>query len=140
MERVVLDSDIFSDIVEGKNEAGIARARQYQRVFGSFTTSAITLFEAHRGLSYKPNAERSAALAVLKQRLNIIPIQDEEAELGGVLHGLLKRQGTPIGEMDPIIAATALTYDLTLATANSGHYQRIIDLGYPLQLENWREM
>ena len=26
-----------------------------------------------------------------------------------------------------------------LVTNNTGHYQRIIDLGFPLEIESWRE-
>ncbi len=31
-----------------------------------------------------------------------------------------------------------ISYGLTLVTSNTGHYQRVIDLGFPLQIEHWR--
>jgi len=36
-------------------------------------------------------------------------------------------------------AAIALRHGFTLITGNQAHYQRIQDLGYDLQLGNWRE-
>jgi tRNA(fMet)-specific endonuclease VapC len=37
-----------------------------------------------------------------------------------------------------MIAAHALTQNLELVTANTTHFQRIQQLGYPLTLVNWR--
>jgi len=37
------------------------------------------------------------------------------------------------------IAAIVLQEGFTLVTSNTGHFQRIINIRYPLQLENWRE-
>jgi len=47
--------------------------------------------------------------------------------------------GQQIGHLDPFIAATAIANDRPLVTNNTKHYQRIVDLGFPLELENWRE-
>ena len=52
--------------------------------------------------------------------------------------GDLIRTGQAIGMADPMIAAIAMTYGLELVTGNTGHYQRITQLGYPLTLVNWR--
>lgn len=43
--------------------------------------------------------------------------------------------GKPIAEMDLIIAATALEYDLTLVTHNTSDYQRISGL----RLRDWHD-
>jgi tRNA(fMet)-specific endonuclease VapC len=40
---------------------------------------------------------------------------------------------------DPLIAAIALEHNLELVTGNAAHFQRIIQLGYPLTLANWRQ-
>src|SRR4051812_49293608 len=100
MQRTMLDTDIFSEVIEGRNQAVVQKARMYQESFGSFTISAITYFESHRSLSYRPSQRRTEALTTIRESLVILPIEPEEAELAGIIHGLLKRQGTPIGEMD----------------------------------------
>ena len=56
----------------------------------------------------------------------------------GRIAGDLERVGRPIGLADPMIAAIALTHGLELVTGNTGHFQRIQQLGYPLVLANWR--
>jgi tRNA(fMet)-specific endonuclease VapC len=50
----------------------------------------------------------------------------------------LERTGQPIGFADTAIAAIALQNNLTLITGNLNHYQRIVNLGYPLKLETWK--
>ena len=37
-----------------------------------------------------------------------------------------------------MIAAIALGHGLTLVTGNLAHYQRILALGYGINLDNWR--
>jgi predicted nucleic acid-binding protein len=61
------------------------------------------------------------------------------AELAGRIWDDLERTGQPIGLVDPIIAANALTHGLERVTGNTSHYQRIQQLGYPLILVNWRQ-
>ena len=50
----------------------------------------------------------------------------------------LDAAGKRIGLSDCLIAAVALDRNLELVTANTGHFQRIIDSGYPLKIQNWR--
>ncbi len=49
-------------------------------------------------------------------------------ELFGRHRSVLRRQGNMIPDMDLLIAATALNYDLTLMTRNIRHFARIPDL------------
>ena len=68
----------------------------------------------------------------------VIPLDQPAAELAGRIAGELERIGQPIGTSDPMIAATALHHGIELVTANTAHFQRIQQLGYPLNLANWR--
>jgi predicted nucleic acid-binding protein len=62
-----------------------------------------------------------------------------EALLTGEIYRKLEAGRKRIGLADTAIAATAVTKGLTVVTSNTEHFQRIIDLGYPLAIENWRE-
>ena len=53
--------------------------------------------------------------------------------------GALLRIGQPIGSNDPFVAVTAIQQERALVTNNIKHYQRIVDLGFPLELENWSQ-
>ena len=62
-----------------------------------------------------------------------LPFDDRCAEHYGIIRADLARAGTPIGPNDLMIAATAITYDLTLITHNTREFARVIGL----QIEDW---
>lgn len=68
----------------------------------------------------------------------MLTLAPRSAELAGRIYADLESSGRTIGRADPLIAGIALQHELTLVTGNLGHYRRILDLGYSLQLENWR--
>ena len=51
MTKVLLDKDILSEILKGKNAVATARAGKYLAQQGCFTTSAITVAEIGFGAS-----------------------------------------------------------------------------------------
>ena len=61
-----------------------------------------------------------------------------EAVLAGKIYADLETTGKRIGYPDCMIAAIAISHNLTLVTGNLSHYQRIQDLDYSLRLDNWR--
>jgi len=60
----------------------------------------------------------------------------ESADFHAEIKHQLKTSGTPIGEMDMLIAAHAIAADAVLVTNNTRHFKRI---KLPLMLENWME-
>lgn len=62
-----------------------------------------------------------------------LPFDDRCAEHYGVIRADLTRAGTPIGPNDLMIAATAITHNLTLITHNTREFARVIGL----QIEDW---
>lgn len=78
----------------------------------------------------RPNAAR----AVSGRRENdILPFDDEAAAEYGKICASLRRQGTPIGAMDMLIAAHAKAKGLIIVTNNVLEFERVEGLG----LGNW---
>lgn len=61
------------------------------------------------------------------------PFNDEAAESYAQLRTWLEKLGTPIGPNDLLIAAIAVTNNLTLVTHNTGEFERVDGL----RLEDW---
>lgn len=82
-------------------------------------------------------SERTAENLRLLQRFfapfTSIAFDDQCNEPYGLIRRELERQGRPIGPTDLIIAATAVANELTLITANTQEFGRVIGLA----LENW---
>ena len=62
-----------------------------------------------------------------------LPFDDRCVEAYGRIRSDLERAGTPIGPNDRMIAATAVANDLTLITANTREFGRVIGLMF----EDW---
>ncbi|MBX7075352.1 MAG: type II toxin-antitoxin system VapC family toxin [Pirellulales bacterium] len=139
MKRSILDTDIFSEVIKGRNAAVAATAKNYRAAFTQFTISAITVMEIVQGLHKKGPASSIQQFLELADASEILDFDRPAAELAGRIFADLERTGQPIGRADPMIAGIALHHGLVLVTANTNHFQRISELRYPLQLENWRE-
>jgi tRNA(fMet)-specific endonuclease VapC len=140
MERSLLDTDMFSEVMRGRNQAIRAKADAYLDVVGHLTLSVITVSELVDGFRRQQRDDRIAELMaeIDAGKHEIITLDLMTAVTAGRIFGDLHRTGQPIGGADPFIAACAIMLDLPLITGNIEHYQRIRLLGYSLRLENWR--
>ena len=138
MDKALLDTDMFSEILKGIDQRVVAKAVAYRAAFGRYTISVITVMEIVKGFHKLQREDRLEQFLAGLPTVELLTLDLRSAELAGRIYADLERTGQPIGRADPMIAALALRHNLTLVTGNSSHYQRIQALGYPLQLENWR--
>ena len=82
--------------------------------------------------SAKPE-QNKLALAQFIAPLEICSYDDTAAQHCGKIRAELERQGTPIGSLDMIIAAHALSIDSVLITNNELEFKRVSHL----KIENW---
>lgn len=71
--------------------------------------------------------------------VEVLTLDNRSSEIAGRIYADLERSGQTIGRADPLIAGIALRHRLPLVTGNLGHFRRIHQLDYDLELENWRE-
>ncbi len=138
MDKVLLDTDIFSESRKRINQQVLARGIAYLAVFTRYTISVITVTEIVKGWRKLGRENRIQEFLAEISGLEVLIMDAVTAEIAGRIYGDLERTGQPIGLADAIIAATALQHDLTLVSGNLSHYQRIQGLGYGLKLDNWR--
>ncbi len=134
----VLDTDIFSEFLRGRNMMVAQRAAAYEATHGHFTLSVLTVMEVISGWQRRGQDQRGDELLALLQGWALLAVDGEIAALAGRMHGDLLRTGQTVGVADPLIAATAMRHSHVLVTGNTAHYQRLQTLGYDLQLTNWR--
>jgi tRNA(fMet)-specific endonuclease VapC len=139
LDKSLLDTDIFSEILKGIDPHVVAQATAYRAIFGRYTISTITVLEVVKGLHKMQREDRIEQFLDGLVTVDLLTLDVQSADLAGRIYADLERTGQPVGRADPIIAAIALRHGFTLITGNQAHYQRIRDLGYELQLGNWRE-
>jgi tRNA(fMet)-specific endonuclease VapC len=138
MDKALLDTDIFSEILKGKNANVIKVARSYHAHFGQYTISTITVMEIVKGFHRIGREDQIKIFLAAISAAEILTLGVKSSVLAGRIYADLERTGQPIGRSDPMIAAIALENELVLGTGNLAHYKRIQDLGYPLKLGNWK--
>jgi tRNA(fMet)-specific endonuclease VapC len=138
MDRSLLDTDIFSEILKGIDAKVITRAVAYRAIWGRYTISTITVMEIVKGLHKMDREDDVQRFLGGLSTVELLTLDLQSAELAGRIYGDLERTGQPIGRADPMIAAVAMRHDLTLVTGNLSHFRRIEPLGYRIKLENWR--
>jgi tRNA(fMet)-specific endonuclease VapC len=132
LNKALLDTDIYSEILKAANPTVTANATNYRRAQGFLTFSTVTVMEVVRGFQKNQSTRRLNAFLAAIALEEILPFDQPAAELAGRIAGELERIGQPIGTADPMIAAIALHHGLELVTGNTSHFQRVQQLGYPL--------
>lgn len=138
IDKALLDTDIFAEILKGVDQQVVAKATAYRAAFGYYTISAITVLEITKGFHKLQREDRIQQFLAGLPTVELLTLDPRSCELAGRIYADLERYGQPIGRADPMIAAIALRHGLTLVSGNLSHYQRIQALGYGLKLDNWR--
>ena len=138
MDRSVLDTDIFSEVLKRKNGTVVRRAEEYLRLHGRFTITCITVLEVVAGWHRLQREDRVKEFLGRLPDFEVLPFDTEAAVQAGRIEADLTRLGKTVGRADSMIAAIAATKGLPLVTGNTDHYARICDLGVTLALSDWR--
>lgn len=130
--KYMLDTNICVYLIKKKPESVLENL--HSNMAYGITISAITLAELIHGVEASAYPEKNAlALNQFLSIVDILPFDDEAAVEYGKICASLRRQGTPIGTMDMLIAAHARAKGLVIVTNNVREFQRVEGIG----LENW---
>lgn len=138
MTKSLLDTDILSEVIKGKNPTVAARAAGYIATHERLTTSAISVAEIVYGLRRVGREDRLRHFEHAATLSEVLPFDDASARLAGRINGDLVRKGRVIGMPDVMIAAIALRAGIPVVTGNQVHFEQIRVAGYELILDNWR--
>lgn len=95
---------------------------------------AIVLYELEVGIAKSSQPKkRQKQLETLLNQINVLPFGTAEAKITAQVRANLEKNGTPIGEYDTLIAATALAQRATLVTHNTQEFSRVPKL----TIEDW---
>lgn len=128
----LLDTNICIFLIKRKPSSVLARIAQHP--LDELGISAVTVSELRYGVEKSSRPQRNhAALNAFLAPLVISDFNAAAAECYGEVRAELERVGTPIGPLDMMIAAHALSLRVTLVTANTAEFARVPGL----KIENW---
>lgn len=138
MRQVLLDTDICSEIMRGRNPEVMANLTRYRTAHAKLTISVVTVVEISFGLRRVNRLAQLRSFADQLSEFDLLTLDDQAALVAGNIMGELQARGAVIGWADTLIASIAIKNDLPVATGNTRHYDRVRQCGYPLALFDWR--
>jgi tRNA(fMet)-specific endonuclease VapC len=130
--KYMLDTNICVYLIKKKPESVLNNLNA--KMSEGIAVSAITLAELIYGVEASSYPEKNTlALNQFLSIADVLPFDDEAAAEYGKICAVLRRQGTPIGTMDMLIAAHAKAKGLILVTNNVREFERVDGL----VIENW---
>ena len=136
--KVLLNTDILSEYLKGRDKSVARRAADYARHHGAFTFTSVTVHEIVFGLELKgASAQQQRVIEWLQKNEEITPAADDYIT-AAVIKAAGRKQGSILELTDCLIAATAIRIGLTLVTGNTQHFESIRKTGAGLIIDNWR--
>lgn len=126
----MLDTNAVSEVM--RRPDGPAGTR-FKASRDRLAVSALVAAELRFGALKKRSDQLARRVESILGVLPVLPFDALADRIYARLRLTLEAQGTPIGPNDLLIAAHALTLDLTLVTANIREFSRVPDL----RVENW---
>ena len=127
----LIDTDIIIYSIKG-NSTVQDRFLQYEHIPKAI--SVITYGELLFAAKKSKKVEKNLAVVYrIKELFPIIGIDKAVIETFSDIKATIQKAGTPLDDMDVLIASTALTMNYTLVTNNEKHFRKIKGL----RIENW---
>ena len=130
--RYLLDTNICIYVIKQRPLRVMEKFRACD--VGNIGISSITVSELWYGVAKSQNqAANSKALRQFLLPLNVVSFDERAAEAYGEIRATLEQAGEPIGGMDLLIAAQAVSLSIPLVTNNEREFTRVPNL----IVENW---
>jgi tRNA(fMet)-specific endonuclease VapC len=126
----MLDTDTVSFALRGVG--GVAQ-RLLDTEPSQLCISSLTLAELRFGAERRGSQRLHRLISDFTSPLLVAPFDADAADRFGQIGAVLAGEGTPIGQIDTLIAAHALVLDVTLVSNNARHFGRVRGL----RTESW---
>lgn len=128
---ILLDTNVVIAYLNGDKMVSERIQTEINRIALSTLVAAELDYGAKASQNAKKNLEKLYRFLDIVQ---MIPFDLECAKSFGTIKSRLRSIGKPTGEVDALIAATAMAHKAVLVTANKKHYEKIDGL----KVEVWQ--
>lgn len=124
MNAALLDTDIVSYFLRGHPQV-VAHAQSYLGHFDSLSFSILSYYEILSGLMHRDAQRQMSSFLAFANECEIRPLTERSVTISSELYATLRAAGTPVDDIDLLIAGVALADGLALVTHNESHFARI---------------
>lgn len=97
--------------------------------------SLITYYEIMSGLKHRDAHQQLTKFLKFSELSQIIPLTEQSVKISAEIYAELRKKGTPVDDIDLLIAGVAIANNLRLITHNQKHFSKISGL----EIEDWTE-
>lgn len=125
--KYMLDTNICIYLIKQKPEKVLRHFKAHS--VGDVGISSITLAELRYGVKKSQQVQKNrGALDEFTLPLEIADFDEEAASAYGTVRAAIEKAGTPVGSMDMLIGAHALSLGVPLVTNNMSEFKQIKNL------------
>ena len=97
MNKALLDTDILSEVLKGRNPQVVAQAEAYLRHHAMLTVSAVSVIEIVSGLRRMARSAQLEQFLRALDAIEVLPVDTQSAVLAGRIDGDLLAQVSQSG-------------------------------------------
>jgi tRNA(fMet)-specific endonuclease VapC len=107
----------------------------YIQEYGKINISIITYYEIVSGLKHRDAQKQLKSFLEFTLYNIILPLTTDSTTISGDIYASLRKKGTPVDDIDILIAGIAIANDLILVTNNRRDFEKIEGL----EIEDWSQ-
>lgn len=132
MKSALIDTDILSMFFRNQKNV-VNKFREYIDRHSQINISIITYYEIASGLKHRDSQKQYRLFEKFSDQSNIIPLTKKSTDMSAEIYAEMRKKGTPVDDIDLLIAGTALANNMITVTHNRKHFERIPGLC----IEDW---
>ena len=132
MRPALIDTDILSMFLKG-NTTVKENFKYYLKAYSCINISIITHYEILSGLEHKGASRQINSFLEFVSINNVLPLTMQSSEKSAVIYANLRKKGTPVDDIDLLIAGIAIANNMTIVNNNTSHFERIEGI----EVGNW---
>ena len=132
MKPCLLDTDILSLFFRNHPQV-IEYFNLYLQEYEKLNFSLITYYEILSGLKHRDANRQIENFLQFSEKNNIILLSQESVMISAEIYADSRKKGTPVDDIDLLIAGVAMANNLVLITHNQKHFGKV----QGLELADW---
>ncbi len=124
MRPVLIDTDILSRFFR-RDPKVVARFSEYVQQHDVIEFSILSYYEILSGLRHRDAHRQLNIFLEFSGENRIVPLNREAADHAARLYAETRKAGTPVDDIDILIAGIALAHDRAVVTHNTAHFSRL---------------